>query len=337
MKRGCPDHPKTYALAEALGIRRVYAVGYLEMLFHFTAQYAPQGDVGRYSDKRIAAGLDWAGSPAKLIDALVTTGWLDRHSGARLVVHDWADHADRTTLQRLTRAGKTPLATVKQAAKTEQHGFKTERQPCGSGITGLQYGSDTVLTENSTDATHQDTVEVCTQSETNKSTPPEPVPEPVPVPNTPPNPQGGTEQAKPRKRKEPKPRDPLLLETAERLCARHPVIHSCGQTEACDQLESILARHKARAPADLLAQIDRNHEGMCATEQWTKDGGRFAKGLTNWLAPTKDRYLQPPPPECLSLVPANGDRPGYVDRFQAADRRREAAFMGLIADEIHES
>lgn len=109
MKRGGPNHPKTYALAEALGIRRFHAVGLLEMLFHFTAQYAPEGDIGKYSDKRIAAAVDWAASVPRLIDSLVATGWVDRHSGARLVLHGWSEHADKATVQRLRRAGKNPI------------------------------------------------------------------------------------------------------------------------------------------------------------------------------------------------------------------------------------
>lgn len=109
MKRGGPNHPKTFSLAESLGIRRAHAVGILEMLFHFAAEFAPQGDVGKYADKRIAGALDWAGSPAKLISALVENGWLDPHPGCRLVVHDWSEHADRTTLQKLSRNGKSPI------------------------------------------------------------------------------------------------------------------------------------------------------------------------------------------------------------------------------------
>jgi hypothetical protein len=116
MKRGTPDHPKVYALAEKLGIRRPTALGHLELLFHFAAQYAPQGDVGRFPDKRIAAGMDWAGKAEKLIESLVATGWLDRDSHARLVVHDWHDHADRTRLQRLSRNGKSPIHADHQVA-----------------------------------------------------------------------------------------------------------------------------------------------------------------------------------------------------------------------------
>ena len=109
MKRGTPNHPKVLQLAELLGIRRPLAIGHLELLFHFTSQYTPQGDIGKYDDKRIAAGLDWCGSPQKLIDALITTRWLCRHSVARLVVHGWNDHADRSVLQRLAREKKTVI------------------------------------------------------------------------------------------------------------------------------------------------------------------------------------------------------------------------------------
>jgi len=130
LKRGGPDHPKTFALAEALGIRRPYAIGLLELLFHFTAQYAPQGDIGRYSDKRIAAALDWQGSVPKLIHSLVGAGWLDRDRSGALFVHDWSDHADRTTLQRLSRAGKSTIQlNVELASKLCTQSETNNRTP----------------------------------------------------------------------------------------------------------------------------------------------------------------------------------------------------------------
>lgn len=114
MKRGTPAHPKTHGLASLLGIRHVAALGHLELLFHFTSQYAPQGNIGRYSNKRIAAAMEWSGSPEKLIESLLAAGWVDRDSLARLVVHDWSDHADRSTLQRLSRMRKCPIKPDQQ-------------------------------------------------------------------------------------------------------------------------------------------------------------------------------------------------------------------------------
>src|ERR1039457_408046 len=103
MKRGTPKHPKLLDFCEAAGIRRPYAVGYLELLWHFTAEFAPQGDIGRYSDKRIAGAVDWLGDPAKLVQSLASSGWIDKSSEHRLVVHDWHDHADDSVRKRINR------------------------------------------------------------------------------------------------------------------------------------------------------------------------------------------------------------------------------------------
>src|SRR5450432_1324499 len=109
MKRGCPDHPKTIELAALLKIPRPYAVGLLELLFHFTAQYAPAGDIGRFSDHRIEGALFWAGrwcKPGTLIQAMMAARWIDHDPVHRLVVHDWAQHADQATARKLEREGR---------------------------------------------------------------------------------------------------------------------------------------------------------------------------------------------------------------------------------------
>ena len=49
MKRGTPDHPKVAKLASMIGLpipwALPYTVGLLEMLWHFTAKFAPRGDI----------------------------------------------------------------------------------------------------------------------------------------------------------------------------------------------------------------------------------------------------------------------------------------------------
>jgi hypothetical protein len=117
MKRGTPDHPKIYDLCDRLRVKRPTVIGYLEMLWHFTATFAPQGDVGKYSDARIEAAMDWSGRPGKLVEAEVNSRWLDRHPdpAVRLVVHDWHDHADDAVRKRLFRGGKDFLSRGVQA------------------------------------------------------------------------------------------------------------------------------------------------------------------------------------------------------------------------------
>jgi len=79
------------------------------------------------------------------------------------------------------------------------------------------------------------------------------------------------------------------------LHARHPAKRSCGPKEIRNHLEAILRKVKPAERLGLLSRIDENHRLHCETEQWRKDDGEFAKGLVNWLAPSKERFLEPPP------------------------------------------
>lgn len=94
MKRDTPTHPKMYELADRLHINNAWAVGIMEMLWHFTSKFAPRGDIGRYSDQHIARNLQWPHAPEILIDALVKSRWLDEDETHRLIVHDWSEHCE---------------------------------------------------------------------------------------------------------------------------------------------------------------------------------------------------------------------------------------------------
>jgi len=110
MKRGTPDHPKTKHLIQLLGIARYEAVGILESLWHFAANYAKRGDIGKWSNREIAAALDWRGDPEALIEALTEAHWLDPSDEFRLTIHDWPDHADQT-VQRCEEVKKLGYAS----------------------------------------------------------------------------------------------------------------------------------------------------------------------------------------------------------------------------------
>src|SRR5207253_3273555 len=108
MKRGTPEHGKTLHLADVLGCERAEAVGLLELLWHFTARSAPQGDVGKFSNRQIVTGLYSSRDPDAVIAALQHTGWLDPHPRHRLIVHDWAHHLDQAVHKMLQRRGLKP-------------------------------------------------------------------------------------------------------------------------------------------------------------------------------------------------------------------------------------
>ncbi len=75
------------------------------MLWHFTAEFAPMGDIGKFSDAQIAKGCHWGGDPSRLVSAWVATGWLDQCPRVRLRVHDWLEHAPEFVLKSLKRKG----------------------------------------------------------------------------------------------------------------------------------------------------------------------------------------------------------------------------------------
>jgi len=155
MKRGTPRHPKTLALARELKIPLPHAVGILEMLWHFTAEFAPQGDIGRFSDQDIAESVGWEGNPKRLIEALIKCRWLDIvgqspamagqntdmtgqspaiANHGRFVIHDWADHCDDATRRRLKRRNLDFITAYEVAGKsTDMTGHCPTRGQGGAG------------------------------------------------------------------------------------------------------------------------------------------------------------------------------------------------------------
>jgi hypothetical protein len=102
--RAVPDHPKFADLKARLGRPKYVALGCLEAIWHFTGRFTPQGNLGKYTDQAIEAWVEWDGEPGALIAALVGAGWLDADPVHRLLVHDWAQHADKATKNALGRA-----------------------------------------------------------------------------------------------------------------------------------------------------------------------------------------------------------------------------------------
>jgi len=94
MKRGTTKHPKMQRLARALDCPKLMAVGVMESLWHFAAQYCQPGDIGRYSDREIADAIDYDGDATQLVAGLREARWIDAHDVHRLVLHDWFEHAD---------------------------------------------------------------------------------------------------------------------------------------------------------------------------------------------------------------------------------------------------
>jgi len=104
MLDGAFTSPKIRRLAVVLGIPWPHALGLAGLLWRFTAKHAPTGEIGRHEDDDIAAALEWPGDAGDLVAALTRCRLLDpTESAARLLVHDWPDHAPRYVSATLKR------------------------------------------------------------------------------------------------------------------------------------------------------------------------------------------------------------------------------------------
>jgi hypothetical protein len=110
MKRGTVRHPKLLRLARRLQCEPYAALGLLEALLDWAYQFARRGDVGRFTDGDLAEAVGWKGTPSELVSALLDTHWLDPCGVHRLLIHDLAEHADRTWKQALDRAHESFLS-----------------------------------------------------------------------------------------------------------------------------------------------------------------------------------------------------------------------------------
>lgn len=123
MKRETYRHPKILDLAARLQCTRPEAIGYLTLLWDFTAEYAIQGDIGKHANGAITRACDYQGDPEKFIQALIDSRWLDEDPDYRLLVHDWAEHCERWVklkIQKINKSFIKPFAERSIEPSTER-------------------------------------------------------------------------------------------------------------------------------------------------------------------------------------------------------------------------
>jgi hypothetical protein len=190
MKREAFNHGKMKQLCRRLDIPLWQAVGLLESIWNLTAKECPRGDIGRLSDEYICLAMDYRGDETVLMEGLIHARWIDRQETARLVIHDWYDHADDAVHRKLARAhlffvtGEAPRLTRlagRERQEAEQF-YATHLQSAGPSFP--QEGP--VLWQESTEKCAQNiNPGVPSAPKTAKSAPhqspapPEPEPEPI--------------------------------------------------------------------------------------------------------------------------------------------------------------
>lgn len=131
MKRETLKHPKTLHLASALDVDRPTALGYLTLLWDFTADCAIQGDIGKWPNGAIARACDFLGDADVFVSALIDAGWLDPHDAHRLLVHHWPDHCENWVKAKMKKQGIRFCEA-----------YCDDANPTEGGLSGLKSTSD---------------------------------------------------------------------------------------------------------------------------------------------------------------------------------------------------
>lgn len=106
MKMAAQRSPKIARLQQLSGMSYRETIATVELLWLFTMEQTPQGDLGKWTDADIETACDWNDEPGFLVACLIEAVLLDPCTAHRLVVHDWADHAPEFLQKREGRAQK---------------------------------------------------------------------------------------------------------------------------------------------------------------------------------------------------------------------------------------
>ena len=118
-----PRNKKFRRLARALGTTIPETLGLLHALWYYTLEQAPSGLLEGHTAEDIAEGCYYAGDPATLLDAFVSTGWVDRTPDG-LAIHDWADY-NRQHRERQKAAERQAEKRLRDRESGEGHGDVT--------------------------------------------------------------------------------------------------------------------------------------------------------------------------------------------------------------------
>ena len=140
MKRETHRHPKLLDLMSRLNCSRPAAIGYLTLLWDFTAEYAIQGDIGKHSNGTIARACDFDGAPDEFVQALTKAHWLDEDPDYRLLVHAWEEHCERWIKLKIEKLKKSFIKPY--AVRSKEVAVKASTEPSVEPVAGASPSRD---------------------------------------------------------------------------------------------------------------------------------------------------------------------------------------------------
>lgn len=107
------DHPKLKRLSRILAMERPAVVGYLHYLWWWAMDYAPDGDLSRFTADDVADAIDWQGDASEFMGALRSSGFVD---GDQL--HDWSEYGGKLQEKRENNAERMRNARANRVQRT---------------------------------------------------------------------------------------------------------------------------------------------------------------------------------------------------------------------------
>lgn len=132
------DHRKLVALASQLDVSLATATGHLVLLWLWCLDNAPTGLCKAINGQQIATACAWAGNANDLVNALISSGFMDKcgRGGATLRIHDWYEYAGR--LMETRAANKERMRRARAANVQDTYGERagaTERNETKRNVT----------------------------------------------------------------------------------------------------------------------------------------------------------------------------------------------------------
>lgn len=85
-----------------------------------------------------------------------------------------------------------------------------------------------------------------------------------------------------------------MSDIARSIYSRHPKDRRCT-LQAAERALAQIAMDSSDPPLTIAERIDDRHAGWVASEEWTKDRGKWVPKLLNWLDPVNGGWDADPP------------------------------------------
>ncbi len=118
-------HPKVVRLARTLKITKAQAIGHLHLLWWWTLDFSPTGELSAFTSCELGSAAEWTSDADHFRKALEDSGWIDPDGR----IHDWHDYAGKLVEQRARDSQR----------KRELRRMSAGQRPDGGKTAGAQY------------------------------------------------------------------------------------------------------------------------------------------------------------------------------------------------------